>query len=237
MTNRESISLCSKGLEDPSGRPQTAIAFPPMLIYSALLVSKDTILYSDKSRHFNHAQGYMLRGVEMTRVDISEIGSEIAPPTGTFVMRTKKPLPQYRDFIYGVTSIKIDGPVFEPIDYKSIKDAMNSRYAFNLENKYFTMNTNGDNHLYLICKRIRYVSIFAPFNSLLDVLNYETKMKAHDSNIARFLDMNFDVPGEYLQPIITMAQTFLLKPLSLIPGLQDDKSDDYDGNVKRDVAR
>ena len=231
MTNREAISMVKGRVEDPSNLPQNAIAYPPKFIYHVLVMARDTVLYSDKSKSYNHHAGYMLRGIELKKVDFAEV--PIAPPTGFYVMKTTYPLPKFKDFIYGVTSIKIDGPVFEYIDYREIKDLSVSRFSGLLENKYTLINSNGKTELYLIGKKIKYVSIHAPFSDLFEVVKYPCFLNKDKTDLYSFLDLNFDVPAEYLETVLSRATMYILDPQRLLAGPSDNQTNDSDDDKKR----
>lgn len=237
---REHIGIIKTLAEDPSIQPQHAIAYPNKMVYYALLIAKDTYIFTLQNQPGLKTKPtnteYFLSCIEMEEVDINEC--PCAPNVGCTWMRSVGALPKFKGDKLGVVkpvdSINTDDYGF--VHWNDIYDLKNSRHSSRLDNKYSIRNVLGKEKLYIhVLKKVkpRRVSVSAAFDDMLEVINFMDcgceEMKCD------FMGRNMDLHAEHKMSILQQSAQFLRQ----IPDqgvMPDRQTDDIDGSKRIDAA-
>lgn len=241
-TVRDNIGFIKTLGEDPSVHPQHTIAYSNTLVYYALLVAKDTYLYNlinqpglrNKPKHTQ----YFIPCIKMEEVDQNEC--PCAPNINCTWMRSVYYLPKFKgDRLTVVKSVDtINTEEYGFVNWNDIYDLKNSRHSKQLNNKYSMRNNLGDERLYIhILEKVKpaYVSVLAPFDDMLKLMEFMSVNCGSKVDKCNFLDKEMDIPSEHKMAILQQAYA-LLRQMADQGILPDRNTDDIDGSKRIDKA-
>ena len=240
MTVRDHIAKVQTQIEDPSNQPQTAIAYPPKLVYYSLVHAFHDYIYKLKNSN-NKTElvdlSYFITCVEMGRVDTNSCACN--PNTGCVWQKSVNPLPKHvGKFIKTVRPTEdTEMDAYGFVAWEDIPGLKKTSRASRLNNKYTLRNEGGKEFLYLHSfegSKPRYLSLDAGFYDLFEIYQY-TSGNCGQAKKCNFLDTPWDIPMEHVQAIYTSAIEFIRRESPVGPS--DDGTDDIDGSKKGNVRQ